>query len=145
VAAVAAAFLPALVVQYAEMWPDPDYNFFPLLWLGVGALAWRDTRALGRLEPGRRGLSWFLLGVCWLLLLASAVFVSPWLGCVVAQATLFVAAYTWGGGRLVRAALPAWVLLGLLIPRYGLDEFVRLSLQQLASRWSSAALDLIRV
>lgn len=144
-AVVAAAFLPALIIQYTEMWSDPDYNFFPLLWLGAGVLAWRDTRTLGQLEPGHRGLSWFLLGVCWLLLLASAVFVSPWLGCVIAQVTLLVAAYAWGGGRLVRAILPAWLLLGLLIPRYGLDYYSRLALQRIASRWSSLVLDRVGV
>src|SRR5262249_30015599 len=65
--------------------------------------------------------------------------------CVTAQLTLLAVAYAWGGGRLVRAVLPAWAFLWLTIPRYGFDYWVRVALQQLASRCSGAVLDLTGV
>ncbi len=139
--AIAAAHLPMLGVQYQEMWSSPDYNFFPLVWLAAGALAWRDTRELGDLRPGRRVLVMWLLVAVGVLLLASGLIISTWMGCVVSQGTLLVAAYAWGGGKLVRALLPAWLLLLALLPRYGLDELVRIDLQRIASEWSGAVLD----
>jgi exosortase len=144
-AAIVAAHVPVLCLRSAAQWSDPDHNIFPLVWAGAGFLAWRGTRALGPLEPGRRGLAWTLLLACWLALGAAAVVGSPWLGCAAAQAALMVLAYAWGGRRLALAVLPAWGLLGLMMTPIALTRSIGQSLQQLATRWSSEALDLIGV
>ena len=81
-------------------------------------------------------------GLGWLLLAAGVALVTPWFAAVGALAALLGAAYALGGGRLARAALPAWGLLWLAIPlprRY--DVALIAGLQDLVSRWSSTLLD----
>ena len=52
--------------------------------------------------------------------------------------------YAVGGARLFRAALPAWLLLWLIIPPpFELDRQLILWLQSLTTRWASAVLDFL--
>jgi exosortase len=144
VALIAAAHLPLLLLQGQRLWDDPNYQFFPLILAGAGYLAWRDTRDLGRLEPGKRSLSQALIGVSWLLLAFAGLIIAPWLGAVVALIAVLAVAYAWGGSRLVLGLLPAWALLWVIMPLQ-FEESLTLSLQAIASRWSSAVLDVIGV
>src|SRR5437762_1147060 len=69
--AIVAAHLPLLGLQCSWMWDDPEYNVFPLVWVGAALLIWRDTRSLGPLRPGNRKWALRWLGAeCVLLALA---------------------------------------------------------------------------
>ena len=141
---VIAAHLPLLLLQGQRLWDNPNYQFFPFVLAGAGYLAWRDTRRLGRLDPGRGGLSLALLGVSWLLLALAGLVIAPWLGAAVAMLAVLAVGYAWGGLRLVRALMPAWTLLWVIIP-LPFEDRLTLSLQAVASRWSSAVLDVMGV
>ena len=139
-----AAHVPLLILQGQRLWDNPNYQFFPLVLAGAAYLAWRDTRWLGRLDPGRRGPSLVLLGVSWLLLALAGLVIAPWIGAVVALLAVLAVAYACGGWRLVRGLLPAWALLWVIVP-LPFEDTLTLSLQAVASRWSSAVLDVMGV
>jgi exosortase len=144
IALIFAAHLPLLLLQGQRLWDDPNYQFFPLILAGAGYLAWRNTRDLGCLEPGKQSLSQALIGVSWLLLAFAGLIIAPWLGAVVALVAVLAVAYAWGGSRLVLGLLPAWALLWVIVP-LPFEDSLTLSLQTIASRWSSTVLDLIGV
>jgi exosortase len=142
----AAAYSPLLLIEASELWRRPHYQFFPLVLLGSGYVAWRDTAWLGQLTPGNRKRSLCLIGVAWAFLGLAVLLMSPWLGTVAALVAVPAAAYGWGGGRLVRHVLPAWALLWVAVPPPGdLDGTLVAGLQSVASNWSSALLDLFHV
>lgn len=145
-AVIAAAFAPIVVLFGLGLWTRPHYQFFPLLVPGAALLARRSFRGLGPLEPGSAWLAWSAAAASWLLLAAGVATVTPWFAAIGALAALLGAAYALGGGRLARAALPAWGLLWLAIPlprRY--DSAMIAGLQDLVSRWSGTALDALGV
>jgi len=143
---VGLAHLPCLAVQGRILWSYPHYQFVPFVPLGAAALAVRDSRRLGPLNPGDRRWSGGLLAASLLLLALAAVLWSPWCGTLAALTTLLALAQGWGGARLVRAMLPAWVFLWVVVrPPLGLDLDLIFALQSVATRWSSRVLDLLGV
>ena len=59
------AHLPLLLTHARALWLRPHYQFFPLVLLGAGILAWQRLRGCGPLRPGRLILSVpLLLGAC---------------------------------------------------------------------------------
>src|SRR5271157_1241411 len=119
---VGLAHLPWLAVQGRILWSYPHYQFVPFVPLGAAALAVRDSRRLGPLTPGDRRWSVGLLAASLLLMALAAVLWSPLCGTLAALTTLLALAQSWGGARLVRAMLPAWVFLWVAVrPPLGLE------------------------
>jgi exosortase len=137
---------PPLILHLQQIWLRPHYQFFPLALLGAAVLAWARLQGLGALTPGPAGKTALLLAAAWGLLAAAELLYSSWLGAVAALVLLAAVLYGVGGGRLFRAALPAWVLLWLLVPPpFELDRRLILALQAWTSWWSSSVLDFLGV
>src|SRR5205807_2358630 len=84
--------------------------------------------------------------LCLGLLVVAACSAWPWLGTSAAMATLLALAYGLGGGRLLRAVLPAWAFAGLaVLPPSGFDQALIFKLQALVSHWGSPVLDALGV
>jgi len=121
---LAVGFLPTLVLFGMGLWSKPAYRFFPLGVAAAGLLCWLSSRR----EPAPRcpGSGWLtasLLGLALLGLAAATVVWSPWLGAAAAIVAVLAVAHWVGGLPLVRAWLPGWFgLLILLPPPLGLDE-----------------------
>jgi exosortase len=141
-----AAHLPLLARHAAWLWQRPHYQFFPLVLVGAGVLAYARLR---NLTAWRRGSAWVAaagLFVAWLLLAAAELLASQWLGCLAVMALLPALAYAAGGREAVRRFLPAWALLWLIVPPpLDLDRLLIFKLQNLTTGWSSAALDALGV
>jgi exosortase len=143
--AIALAQGPLVLLHGLGLWSNPQYQFFPLVLLGVAMLGWRNLRHLGPLQPGSTVWAGLALAGAGLVLVVAGVGMSPVLGMVAAQAHGLAVAYAWGGGRLVRAVLAAWALVWLMVPPMGLEDRLSDGLQLLASQWSSRVLDLLGV
>jgi exosortase len=140
------AHLPLLVVHARQIWLRPHYQFFPFVLLGAALLAFTRLRGFGPLTPPPARRSLPLLGFAWALLAAAELLYSSWLGAVSALLLLAAILFAVGGGRLLRQALPAWLLLWLAVPPpFELDRQLILSLQTLTAQWSSRVLDLLGV
>jgi exosortase len=129
-----------------QLWIRPHYQCFPLILVGAAILAWVRLKRAGSLSPGSRGWTYLLLAVDWALLVLAELLYSSWLATVAALILLAALAYGLGGRRGLRALLPAWVLLWLIVPPpFRLDDLLVRSLQTLTTAWSSAVLDLLGV
>ena len=147
VALLAFGFGPLLAEFFANLWGRPHYQFFPLALAGAGFLAWSRLKELPRpLESGHAAVAAALMGASFCLLAAGMALWSPWLGSL--AAVLGLAGVVWwiGGGKLLRAAVPALVLvLTIIPPPLALDTQLMLYLRGLAVRWSSRLLDTLGV
>jgi exosortase len=131
-----------LTSQANVLWRQPHYQFFPLLLVGVLALAAKRFHGLGQLAPGRPWITYSLLVADGALMILADRMRSPMVATVASWIAVLAVAQGLGGGRLVRAVLPAWLLLWVLIrPPLGLDTELIFRLQTLATRWSGAVLD----
>lgn len=139
---IAAAFLPLVSTHLFQLWARPHYQFFPIVLVGAGILAYMRFPPVASLRPGSAAASWGLFGFAWLLLAMGELLHSSYLGAVAALFLLLAALWSLGGSTLFRDLLPAWLFLWLLIPPpFGLDNALVLMLQRLTTRWSSALLD----
>lgn len=122
--ALAAGFLPALILFGVSVWSLPAYRFFPLGVVACGLVGWLGGRRES--APRLAGPAWLtggLLTIALLLLAGSWLLGVPWLGAAGAVMALPAVANWVGGLPLVRAWLPAWwVALVLLPPPLGLAE-----------------------
>ena len=140
----AIAHFPLLWRLGGWLWNRDHYSFFPLALVSVAGLL---LYAVTMHQPGgppsaivRR----VIMGLGIFLLVASVLLVSPWLCGVSAMFVLLAVLFSLGGFRLVRSALPAWLLLWLIVPvPLSYDQEAILGMQQLATRLSSDMLDLI--
>jgi exosortase len=137
---------PWLTFQARVLLGQPHYAFVPLVPLGVAVLLARDCRGLGSLVPGSRLVSVALLLVSAALLALADLFYSALFGSLAALVVWLAIAQGLGGLVLLRATLPAWAFLWVTIrPPLGLDTELVYRLQDVATAWSSAVLDLLRV
>jgi exosortase len=128
------------------LWLRPHYQFFPVVLVGAGVLAWQRLQGIKHLVPGPHALSYGLVGMAALLLAGAVVIDSSWLGTVSALVLLAGALVGAGGLRLFAAAWPAWAVLWLAVPPpFELDRNLILVLQTFTTRWSSRLLDLFGV
>lgn len=141
---IAASHLPIVWQYCSSLLSLPQYEYILALPVFAGILLYSRVMYLGALTPG---VSW---GTALLFLLAAttivtaAVFDSPWLGTIAALWALMATSYAWGGRRFVSAALPAWLVLWLMI-RIPMEYDVRLvqSLQSIAAQRASVLLHLL--
>ncbi|OAI50986.1 hypothetical protein AYO44_05355 [Planctomycetaceae bacterium SCGC AG-212-F19] len=143
---IALACLPWLVVHGMRLWAKPHYQFFPIVLVGACVLAWRGWKELGEVQPGQLGGGLAVVASAWLLLVLAGI---PFSSLLATVATLILIAgllYTVGGWAMLRAMLPAWLFLWLIIPLpMNLDNRLIGHLQTWTARGSSAVLDLFRV
>lgn len=143
---LAIAHLPLLACYALTMWQRPHYRFFPVVLVGATAVLARDCRGLGLLSPATGLGAWPPLIVCWLILAAATVLVSPWLAAVSALVTILAAVHAVGGPPAVRRALPGWSFLWLgVAPPLGLDGGLIARLRDHASHLAGLLLDSLGV
>jgi exosortase len=143
---VAAAFVPLLWAHCRLLWVRPHYQFFPMVFVGAAILALSGPRKSFSLQPDKTWKSWVLMGCSWCLLAGAELFNSSWLSAVASLILLVAVIYAAGGRSLLGQLFPAWLFLWLIIPLpFGLDQSLVLALQRLATQWSSAVLDLMKV
>jgi exosortase len=140
-----AAQLPLLTKFFADLWSRPQYQFFPVALIAAGYVFWdrlRD-RPADRLARGSGRVTFPVLALSWLVLAGGLLYLR-WMA-PVSMLLLLTAAVWWLGGRtLARTALPAGLLLLVMIPPPAhMDETFAIWLQALAVRASSRALDLV--
>jgi len=140
--------LPLLIKYFSDLWTRPQFGFFPLILLGAAYLAWDRLRDGPTLEPSRlsRQIGALFLAVAFVLLAAGVVLLVRWLGGVSAWLALAGCVCWIGGSKLLRAMVPALVLLLTIIPPPGRkDEAIALTLRQWAVWASGQVLDLVKI
>src|SRR5690349_9215901 len=95
------AHSPFLAAHADWLWARPHYQFFPLVLLGAGVLAYARLRGLAIWRPGAAAVAAAGLVAAWLLLAAAEAIGSPWLGCLSLMALLPSLLYATGGGAAV--------------------------------------------
>lgn len=144
----ALASLPWLAALVQHLWNRPFSEHFPLVFVGIGLLAWRNL-GWTRLEmPGRavRWLGGFVLALSWLGLALScwlsATRFALWLACLSTGLMALGAALRVGGLRAAKALGPSLCMAALIVPPpFGLDTRLLLFLQGIAARGSGFLLD----
>jgi exosortase len=147
IAAVAMIAHFPLLVRHAEwLWQRPHYQFFPLVVVGAGILAYVRMRHVLRWQPGSAIIAAVGLTLSWLLLAIADLLASTWLGSVATMFLIMTLVYAAGGLELCRQALPAWMLLWFVVPPpFDLDRVLMFKLQNLTTEWSSSVLDVLGV
>lgn len=140
---LALAYLPLLTRLAKWLWDRDHYSFFPL---GLVAATGLLMKAMAK--PGdSAGAYWLrsaLIRTALLLLLAATLIASPWLCGVSAMFMLMGIIYCVGGPENAKKALPAWLVLWMMVPLpLRIDHNLILSLQHTATRFSSGLLDLL--
>src|SRR5258706_2438994 len=142
-----AGFVPLLWVFFLNLWARPHYQFFPLALAGAAFLAWSRLKEVPHpLEPGAPLPGTILWSLSFLLLAGATLLWSPWFGSLAAFAGLVAGIWMIGGSRLLRALVPALLLVAVIIPPpLSLDTRLADSLRVLAVNWSSHLLDIFGV
>ena len=137
------AYLPLLTRLGRWLWNRDHYSFFPLALVAVAALIWAAFES-----PGKQAASvWIrrpLFGLAFASLMAATLLVSPWLAGFSAMFLLAGSIYAVGGPIVAMKALPAWLLLWIVVPiPLSYDRELIVGMQRLATRLSSGILDLM--
>lgn len=143
----ALGYAPLLVLFFVNLWGRPHYQFFPLALIGTAFLAWTRLKDVPRpFVPGDRRVTLLLLATSFLVLAAATGYWSPWLGSIAAMIGLAGMLWWQGGGKLLRAMVPALVvLLTIVPPPLAADTRLIQHMRVLAVNWSSRLLDLLGV
>lgn len=140
------AHAPLLIWHGHTLWLLPHYQFFPLALAGAAVLGYRCLGAGLSYQPGARPQSLIFWAIAWGVLAFAILLASPLLGAISGLISLLALSYTAGAGLLLRQLLPAWVMLGLLIPLpFDFDSKLMLRLQEWTTRWASTLLDSLGV
>lgn len=144
---VATGFIPLLAAFFLELWHHAEYQFFPEAIAAAVYFAWTRPKEIPQpWVPGKPVLTALFLGISFAGLVAGLVIWSPWLGAVSALVAGVAAAWWLGGTPLLRAMVPALVMLAVIIPPpLGLDIQFGLFLRSLATTLSSRTLHLAGV
>ena len=143
-----AGYAPLLIRFAREQWGREQYQFFPLMLVAAGWLAWQR---LGELPSDvlRRGRTWvtaLLLSAGLAIFVAAGVFWSGRVAAISAWVTLIAIGHHLGGRLALRALTPSLILLALVIgPPVGSDEPLLQSLRELAVAISNGVLMLLNV
>ena len=140
--------LPLLLIHLANMWKQPQYQYFPVV---LGVIGWLVFRGLQREEPAEPSRLALPFGIALLVAALNAAAVGAWLLSPWVGAAGAVLAF--GGILFVcRERLPVenpvgiWCLsLLILRPPLGLDNQLAFWLQGVTSKIAGAMLDIARV
>lgn len=144
---MAFGFFPLVSAFFFNLWSLPEYQFFPEAVAAAAFFAWTRIREVPRpFASGHPVVTLFVLGLSFALLALGLAIWSPWLG-MVAALLAGVGAVSWcGGWPMIRAMIPAFVMLAVVIPPpLGLDAQFGLFLRSVATTLSSSALHLLGV
>jgi len=137
---------PFLVSHAEFLWLRSHFQFFPLVLLGAAILGFSGYKQAGPLQPGSRTWSLGLVSLSWLLIAAAILLFSHFLGAIASMVTLLAVIHGVGGRPLVRALLPAWGFLWLIVPPpLSYDNSLILLLQTMVSDCNGPVLDVLRV
>ncbi len=144
---VLAAFAPLMVMHGVSLWGKPHYQFFPLVLIGTLVLGYFACQRQGRLHPGRYQLAALGFGFLSLLGLGIGAFLqSSLISCISFQLASISFIYSWGGWRLVKRWLPAWLFLWLIVPPpFNWDQEFITWLKFLTARWTGYVLDVFGI
>lgn len=142
-AVLLAAYLPLSIRLARWLWNRDHYSFFPL---GIAAATALIVTAFSapNYKPTSKWLRRVLIAVAFVSLLGATLLVSPWLAGVSSMFLLAATIYAIGGWQVAKKALPAWLLLWLVVPiPLSYDRELIVYLQGVATRLSSGILDLM--
>jgi len=144
---VLAPFVPLLIMHGVNLWSKPHYQFFPLVLLGSAVLGYFAVQRQGRLLPGRYQALAGLVGLMSLVgLAASVVLLSSLLAIVSFLTGLLAFVYSYGGWRLTKRILPAWIFLWLAVPPpFNWDQDFITWLKIVTAKWTSYVLDVFGI
>jgi exosortase len=144
---VLAAYVPMLVMHGINLWSKPHYQFFPLVLGGAVLLGFFSVRRQGRFHPGRYqsvALIFGFLSLCGLA--ASAFLLSSLVAIVSFLVGLLAFIYSFGGWRLTKKLLPAWIFLWLMVPPpFNWDQDFITWLKFVTAGWTSYVLDVFGI
>lgn len=143
IAAIAACYLPLLVLHVVELLADDRYMHIPLVVIAAGWLCW--SRMPKPSEVRATYLATFLLMASLFVAVGSLVLASPWGMWVGAMLLLGAMAFDLFG-RNTWSLFPVWLLLvfGLPFPM-GIDDILVHELQATSSSWASLLLDFFQL
>lgn len=123
---LALGFVPLLAAFFLDLWDRPLYRFLPVGLVLAALLCWRGWRGLAEApRPGQGWITGALLFAALCGLAAGTALWSPPLGALAAVVAFVGLAHWQGGWRLLKAWIPAAViLLACLPPPFALDERV---------------------
>lgn len=137
---------PFLASHAEFLWLRSHFQFFPLVLLGASILGFSAYMQAGPLQTGSRCWSLGLVSLAWLLIAAAILLFSHFLGAIASMVTLLAVIHGVGGRPLVRALLPAWGFLWLIVPPpLSYDDSLILLLQTMVSDCNGPVLDVLRV
>jgi exosortase len=144
---LAFGFAPLLLQFFANLWSRPYYQFFPMALAGAGFLAWSRLKELPRpFASGHVAMTTVLMGTSFGILFVAMALWSPWLASLAAVLCLVGVAWCLGGRPVLRALVPALVMvLTIIPPPLSLDARFMLYLRGLAVHGSSRVLDALGV
>lgn len=138
-----AAPLPMLVPYLTGLWQQEHYQFFPLVFIAVAALAL--SRSDGQTRAPRGWLNWLLIVGGWVSTGISIAIFSPWMGVLgfVAIAAAWLGSMRELSGRgLMVLALPLLTLIRLPLQT---DTLLIVRLQGWTTRIASVLLDIVSI
>jgi exosortase len=139
-------YLPLLAFMAVNLWRKEHYQHFPFVVITVAVLAYLRLPLVQPLAPSYPWPRRILIGTSVLLLAAGTALFSPFLGLLAALVGTLAVAYTLGGRPLLRAWLPLFAALCLIVPLPGnLDEALIARLQTIVVGLASRALDVLGV
>jgi len=145
IAAVFVGHCPFVAWHLVNLWQKTHYQFFPFLMVGIGWLLWIRWPPSDR-DSSRRELRTAHLLPGLIVLCAAVLLFSAWLAAVAAILTAGGVLWSLAGRDGWREWAPVWALLWLLVPApLGWDDDVVFTLQSIASRASSATLDVLGI
>jgi exosortase len=144
---LALGFTSLLLQFFANLWSRPYYQFFPMALAGAGFLAWSRLKDLPRpAASGHAAVTTALMGASFGILFVAMALWSPWLASLAAILCLMGVAWCLGGRPVLRALVPALVMvLTIIPPPLSLDARFMLYLRGLAVHGSSRVLDALGV
>jgi len=143
----ALCFVPLLSEFFVNLWSQESEQFFPLALLGSGLLAWRGLSEVPvPLRSGTLPITLVLVAPFLLSTLAATLLWSPWIEGVAILFGILALVWWLGGAPLLKAVLPAWLMLLTVIPPpLALGETFALFLQHNAVVGSSSLLSLLKI
>jgi exosortase len=137
--------VPMWIMHGQNLWLQPQYQVFPLLYLVLGFLIYREVRVVGEPSDARRWVGWGVLGASGVIFAAAVLLYSPYLGQVAGILWLMGGLVLFGQTVTMRRIAAYGCLLALTIIPPELSLQLSQSLQRVTSMASSGALETFRV
>jgi exosortase len=145
-ACAAVGCAPLALAHFRQIAMRPHYQFYPFVILAALVVAAVRFRGYRTARVGSGPVAGAVVGAGLLILLASVILDSSWLGYLSFLVTATGLIYSAAGRDGLRRAAPALALLVLLLPPpFELDRELVFALRRLTTRWSGLVLDALHV